>query len=227
MADTDTVKFCVGNVNPGEVNAFFMHGMMDLVQNPVLGNVEFQGYYTKSPSGPYLDVARNFVVQKFLDDTEADVLLFIDSDIEFSREAVEGVVHHSHYTGCVSGGWYSNLFPGIGVRPVAFSWDEDKLIPIDTPDVDLSFPVDTVGTGFMAIPRQILLDMVPIFGYPSPWFAEEVMHGSAMGEDVTFCQRVIHGLERTVWFNPLIRVNHIKPIKLTPFTQIKEQTPNG
>jgi len=218
-----TIKFCVGNVNPGEVRAEFMHGMMDLVQNPTLGDCEFQGYYTKSPSGPYLDVARNFVVQRFLE-TDADVLLFIDSDIEFSRESVEHVVEHCHPE-TVNGGFYVSAFPGKGIRPVAFDWDENNILhPIEMPADDGPYgaDVDVVGTGFMAIHRDTLNAMIPIYGYPSPWFAEEVMHGSAMGEDVTFCQRVIYGLGCDVVIDFQAPVDHIKPIKLTPTTRIEQ-----
>jgi len=215
-----TTTFCVGNVNPGEVRAEFMHGMMDLAQNPTVGECEFQGFFTKSPSGPYLDVARNFVVERFLQ-TDADVLLFIDSDIEFSRESVERIVGRAH-PDIVNGGYYVSAFPGKGIRPVAFDWDENNVLqPIVMPDPGLKFEdVDVVGTGFMAIHRDTLQAMLPIYGYPSPWFAEEVMHGSAMGEDVTFCQRVIHGLGRDVVIDFRAPVNHIKPIKLTPSTRI-------
>jgi len=221
-----TTTFCVGNVNPGEVRAEFMHGMMDLAQNPGVGDdLQFMGLYTKSPSGPYLDVARNFVVEAFLNETNADVLLFIDSDIEFSRESVRRIVGLAdQYQRTVQGGFYVSLFAEHGIRPVAFEWDENnKLQPISMPtELDWCQPVDVVGTGFMAIHRSILEEMFPKFGYPSPWFAEEVMHGSAMGEDVTFCQRVIHALGVQVYVDFKTPVNHIKPIKLTPTTRIEQ-----
>jgi hypothetical protein len=203
-----------------------MHSLMNILQAPTGPNgVQFSGYLTKTPCGPYLDVARNFVVQSFMNQTTADVLLFIDSDIEFTREAAFKVVDRAAEMDQVVGGWYSSNFLDAGVRPVAFEWDaENILTPIKNPKPKHHHKVksvDVVGTGFMAIPRSILTDLRKIHDLPSPWFAEEVMFGSAMGEDVTFCQRVIHNLKRKVYVDFSVQVNHIKPIKLTTTTTIK------
>jgi hypothetical protein len=210
--------FCVGNIHPGVVRTEFMQSMIGLLQQPKhdsYGTVLAE-FITKD-SGPYLDVARNYVVERFLA-TDADVLLFVDSDIEFDPEQAHRIVAEVSAVAPVVGGRYDNLYSS-GMSPVAFRWSNDD-IPVMAPigsldDLSGLVSVDCVGTGFMAIHRTMLERFATLFHAPSPWFAEEALHGAQMGEDVTFCQRAI-ALGYPVYLDPRVEVAHYKTIKIHP-----------
>lgn len=219
-------SFCLGNINPGEVRAEFMQSVLGVMTSPRPDDLELVEFITKT-HGPYLDVGRNFVVQRFLSGTDADVLLFVDSDMEFTPGDVHGIVRKCSAAQPVIGGMYVNWFADFGVRPVALDWVEvdgqRRMDPIELPDPDGGpVPVDCVGTGFMAIHRSLLDRMTEVFGHPMPWFAEVVMHGSQMGEDVTFCQRAIH-LGHPVVVDPSITVGHHKTQLFHPSTYLAAQ----
>lgn len=199
-------RFCVGNINPGTVTSAYMTSILALMQDDTTidlvtrhGVRRFEQLIVNSPAGPYLDTERNVVVNRFMG-CDADVLVFIDSDIAFAPDDVYRLVDLCTPDTPVVGGWYDNHFPDHGTRPVAFNWsqpadaDRPKLTPIDYPDEDTSqlamWPVDVVGTGFMAIHRSLLSAMTDIYDAPVPWFAELALWGQQMGEDVTFCMRV-------------------------------------
>lgn len=239
-------RFCIGNINPGNVRFEFMMSMIRLIQDdrkvaPDWDAGEevraFEQFIVNAPAGPYLDAERNVVVNRFMQ-CDADVLVFVDSDIAFKPSDIYSLVALCTESDPVVGGWYENDFPDHGRRPVAFNWsqpegeDRPKLEPINWPTLDSitlePFPVDVIGTGFLAIHRTILDAMIDIYDAPTPWFAELALWGQQMGEDVTFCMRV-KSMKKSgnpdddtddfyrVLFAP-IPVTHYKSIAITPST---------
>lgn len=219
-----SVTFCVGNINPGNVSAQFMHSMFGLMQEPVTDLARFTKYLTKTPAGPYLDCERNLVVQQFLA-TDADVLVFLDADMDFTVEAVHRLAAQVSEDLPVVGGLYANWWPEHGYRAVAFDWHDDLAlggrtitpIPIPAPGTDHPIQVDVVGTGLMAIHRSVFYALSEKFEPPTPWFAEVAMHGAQMGEDVTFCARVA-SLGFPILLDPTITAGHYKTVRLHPDT---------
>lgn len=216
----DLRTFALGNINPGEVRAEYMQSVISVIQKPV-----DEGHGTRfvellsKVHGPYLDVGRNYIVEKFLAGT-AEVLLFVDSDMEFTADQVHEIVAKVSPAQPVVGGLYVNWFANHGVKPVALVWDIDStpplMVPIDNPsDGDGLVEVGCVGTGFMAIHRSLLDQMTTLFDAPCPWFAEVAYAGSQMGEDVTFCQRAV-ALGHPVYVDTDLRIHHHKTVRFSP-----------
>lgn len=212
--------FALGNINPGDVRAEFMQSVIAVIQNPVdeTRGTRFVELLSKI-HGPYLDVGRNYVVEKFLAG-DAEVLLFVDSDMEFTPDQVHEAVSQVSIGRPVIGGLYVNAFAEHGVKPVALNWDIEtsppQMVPIENPsDGDGLVQVGCVGTGFMAIHRSLLDQMTALFDPPCPWFAEVAFAGSQMGEDVTFCQRAV-SLGHPVYVDTDNRIAHHKTVRFSP-----------
>lgn len=205
-------RFCVGNINPGTVRSEYMASIIALMQDTsddafipegwdyTIGGKyrRFEQLIVNSPAGPYLDCERNVVVNKFMR-MDADVLVFIDSDISFHPRDVYQLADLCTEDDPVVGGWYENDYAEHGRRPVAMQWEATdsypRLTPVASPDSawianPIPRPVDIIGTGFMAIHRSLLDAMIDTYDPPTPWFAELALYGQQMGEDVTFCMRV-------------------------------------
>lgn len=186
-------------------------------------------------TGPYLDDGRNFVVTRFLNEFDtADVLVFFDSDVEFTPTDILDLLSHDFDKYPIIAGAYRNLFnntiatyPNAGWSPVIY-WPHEngngrELLPIGDEGWHLLPPTDdpnllhtnVVGAGFLAIHRRVLDHMGSVFGTPCPWFAEpitpDLIH---LGEDTGFCQRAI-GLGYPVVVDSRIRLNHTKSISIS------------
>lgn len=168
-----------------------------------------------TPCGPYLDDGRNKAVEAFLK-MDGDVLLFIDSDISFTRDDVRYVVDACTPENPVVGGaYFSPMYEKFFC--VAYDLnDEKELISLkvsEVLDMEGLRPCDAIGTGFMAIHRSLLEMMPEYFGYPQPWFAELVVNETHLGEDMTFCLRV-----GSLGFKPQLvcdaKVTHYKTVGL-------------
>lgn len=187
--------------------------------------------------GPYLDDGRNIVVAKFLSECDSDILIFVDSDVEFSPFDILRLLDHDYDKYPIISGAYRNLFsntistyPNPGWSPVVYLPHENgngrELMPIGddgwhllpTTDDPNLYHANVVGAGFLAIHRRVLDHMGSVFGTPCPWFAEpitpDLIH---LGEDTGFCQRAI-GLDYPVVVDERIRLNHTKSISISGLT---------
>lgn len=213
-------------------------------------------------SGPYLDDARNFVVQSALQQPDMDVMVFVDADIDFTPADVDTLVssvHPSHAP--IVGGAYKNYSPSQDEFVVAYRLEGQQISPVDprevtefhalTPDelddpdyqrirdVDAGLPpgyphdlvaVDGIGTGFLAIHRNVLTHMFARYQAPTPWFAEPNMPDGQggwihLGEDLGFCLRA-RALGYPVYLNPAVRVGHTKKLRHAWDTRIVRTPPD-
>lgn len=175
--------------------------------------------------GPYLDDARNAVVDLFLAATQdipddEDVrLLYVDSDIGFTNEDVERLIKSADaFPFDVVAGWYPNPFnspTGDTFSPVVYQWDDDHtdLVTLTMDDMepphDSVLEVASVGAGFMLVPRALLLHMRDQTTGPIRYFCEPIINNVHFGEDHGFCLHAAHFGAR-VYVNPAVRVKHYK-----------------
>ena len=144
--------------------------------------------------------SRNVVVKTFLETTDADWLLMIDSDERLSLETWHKLIDSAHDKDrpIVSGLVFAAFFDDQdGLRPVPtiYKMDSEKgLQPIDAYPIDELIEVDAVGTGCLLIHRSVLLDMqkqsTPNQGKDWAWFVEGAIDGTYFGEDLLFSKRL-------------------------------------
>ncbi len=241
MADPAIASsFSIANINPGVVRSEFMRSIMATVNHertlqhthdPQTPRVQFDQFLDRF-AGPYLDDERNRCVEWFNTQTTSDYLLFVDSDTGFRAEQpFELVTLATQLDLKLVGGVYMNAwsnFPtdtqGSGTGPVAYRWEDAEdgtrfLAKIPWKEVDAcedpTMPVDAMGTGFMAIHRDLLKLLEVRYGFPCPWFAEPVLNGVHMGEDMTLCLRATLEGHRPQLATKIL-VDHYKTCMIRP-----------
>lgn len=195
MRSADRVT--IGWIDPGLVDGAFATSLIELVRarpGRVDGFVRIEG--------GLLSRQRNEVVKTFLDRTDVEWLLFIDSDEQISVESFDKLVATAHATErpVVAGLYFGTLPPGeMGLpRPVPHLYrraeDGISVVPIgDYPD-DTVIGIDAAGTGCLMIHRDVLLAVRAGAdeheGTDWCWFRDLPIAGKWLGEDLYFCRRI-------------------------------------
>ena len=189
-------RVCIGMVNNGTIDALLAMDLIHVAREKgghfdhlvQVGNV---GLTTRS---------RNVVVKTFLETTDADWLLMIDSDERLSLATWHKLIDAAHDKDrpIVSGLVFAAFFDGEdSLRPVPtiYRMDPEKgLEAIDAYPIDELIEVDATGTGCLLIHRSVLLDMqkqaTPNQGKDWAWFVEGAIDGTYFGEDLLFSKRL-------------------------------------
>lgn len=207
-------------------------------QNRIFG--KFGGYISLQ-SGPRIVAARNKVIDLFLSTEDYDFakwIVFIDADMnwngdqlldmlekadELERPIVGGlcfggrVGNHMFPTAYVVTGTHDNGLPIVETQLLD---DPDFIEAIDSDEPPM-IQVDATGAAFLAVRRDILLEMHREFSTtpsgatnPNPWFAELTGDGVDYGEDIGFCLRA-RQLRIPIWIDTRMKVGHVKTNNLT------------
>jgi len=189
-------RVCIGMVNNGTIDALLAMDLIHIAREKdghfdhmvQVGNV---GLTTRS---------RNVVVKTFLETTNANWLLMIDSDERLSLDTWHKLIDAAHDKDrpIVSGLVFAAFFDGDdALRPVPtiYTMDLEKgLQPIDGYPENQLIEVDAVGTGCILIHRSVLLEMQKQAtlnqGKNWAWFVEGAIDGTYFGEDLLFSKRL-------------------------------------
>jgi len=189
-------RVCIGMVNNGTIDSMLV---LDLIHIAKEKNGHFDHLVQVGNVG-LTTRSRNVVVKTFLEQTDADWLLMIDSDERLSLQTWHKLIDSAHDKDrpIVSGLVFAAFFDDQdGLRPVPtiYKMDSEKgLQPIDAYPIDELIEVDAVGTGCLLIHRSVLLDMqkqaTPNQGKDWAWFVEGAIDGTYFGEDLLFSKRL-------------------------------------
>lgn len=201
-------KIAFGYLHPGEVSACFMDSFVDMAFYDAQCNGRFLHPYGKmgkrAGSGGIVD-GRNQLAKVMLDESDADWLLMIDSDMGFAPDTAEKLVEAAHAIDRpVMGGLCfayaqdgSRPLYGASWRPVPtlYDWVDDgddygflpRLEYLDGPTVQ---EVAATGAACVLIHRLALTAIREEYG-DNQWF-EPITHprGRKFSEDLSFCVRV-------------------------------------
>lgn len=179
------------------------------------------------PASPNtLPAMRNQACALLLDETQADWLLFIDSDMGFHETALYALLEVADPTErpvigalCFGmkqaepdgiGGWKTHPFPTI------YDWTENEAGKWGF-SLRYDYATDTVtraaatGAAFLLIHRTVLQKLREQHG--DTWFDRAVMEPGEglMGEDIAFCARLGRaGIP--IYVHTGVKVSHIKPV---------------
>ena len=202
--------FSIANINPGHIRSETVNSWLTLADEDMKRFLQSVTQDAPDPdavrlehiwpriAGPYLDAARNQMVEGFLDHAESDYLVFIDSDVAPRPGDYYTLVEtaHRYELGCLSGVYYSPQ-PQTGIGTVVFRWGDSKkgLSPYTVAELgalppDVPHMVDVVGAGFLCLSRRLLLEMRDKYEAPSNWFICQVVDGVFQGEDAGLCHRL-------------------------------------
>ncbi len=145
-----------------------------------------------SQNNPYIDMARAMLVCQALEQTDVEVLVFIDHDIIFQPPQVELLAEHcmsGEYA--VLGGAYCSRRP----RGMLTCSPDESVSSIEFYKPGL-YRAKHVPMGFTAIRREVFEAMsgMPVLKTFTgqkvrPYFAHDITGDAYYGEDVSFCMR--------------------------------------
>ena len=189
-------RVCIGMVNNGTIDSLLAMDLIHIAKEKdghfdhmvQVGNI---GLTTRS---------RNVVVKTFLETTNANWLLMIDSDERLSLDTWHKLIDSAHdkdrpiVSGLVFAAFFDNE-DALRPVPTIYLMDSEKgLQPIDGYPENQLIEVDAVGTGCILIHRSVLLDMqkqaTPNQGKNWAWFVEGAIDGTYFGEDLLFSKRL-------------------------------------
>lgn len=159
----------------------------------------------------YVDNNRNSCVKQFLEGGIGDVLLFVDQDHRFTIEQVYALMDSVDVEHQVVGGLYFNYAERDGkLYPVWLERSDNGLRSLSRIAPNEIREVAAVGAGFMAITRNVLIQIQAKYADdPWHWFGRDIHFGEHVGEDVCFCLRATE-CGYKVWGNSHVIVDHRK-----------------
>lgn len=213
--DTVVVAF----IHPGQVSAFFNTSVIATILHDQHHKRRIVGMMQEWSSAN-VSAARNSLTARFLEDHDADWLLWIDSDMAWEQTAVDALIECADpekapiVGGLCFGAAQDKLFPTIYQF---LKRDDDTISTVRVGQ----YPADTMlqcaatGAAFLLIHRSILEDIRERnFNTAFPYFQETELAGQPAGEDVTFCLRAgICGAP--IYVNTAIKIGHHKSHLLT------------
>ena len=214
----------IGWIHPGEVNGFFMQSVVNYILNDEVRGKDSRmgngrGGTIGLQSGPRIAHARNLLVQSFLQDTNAEWLLMVDSDMVFNIEDVDTLFEAADPETCpIVGGLCfgasitGKMFPTLYKFMDASKTEDGEIVQKiwDYPEYGLC-KVDGTGAAFLLMHRDCLRKIGREFEGDAPWFAEGTVYkGMSFGEDTAFCIRAM-SLGYPIHVHTGAKIGHVKP----------------
>lgn len=174
-------------------------------------------------SSANVSTARNKVVDKFLDEHDAEWLWMIDTDMVFDPHTLEALLFNANGDKGAGEKW-SPIVGGLcfavnegTLEPTMYQLHQDAdgelfTVRYSTYPQDCMFQVSATGAACLLIHRSVLEAMrdkhKPVSAYP--YFQETQLGPThAVGEDVTFCFRAGQ-LGFPIWVNTGVHIGHQK-----------------
>lgn len=166
---------------------------------------------------------RNALTRMWLDETEAEWLWMVDSDMGFLPETLDallavGTTWQKDGMGAVGAlcfSWRADEPDGMGgfrakATPTIFFWkDEGFQLALDYPR-NTVIPVDGTGAACLLVHRSVAEKVREICG-DDWWTPVRYPHGERefLGEDLSFCYRV-RSVNRAIFVDTRIKTTHAK-----------------
>jgi hypothetical protein len=193
MKAKDTVA--IGWAHAGQVDTEFALSIIEIVRQK---NKRINAYYAVEGLG-LLSKSRNIIVSHFLDNTDAEWLLMLDSDERISVATFDLLCATADEIErpVVAGLYFAALWNGPVLRPVPliFTADQEKgLQPWDNYPENEVVKVAAAGTGCLLMHRSALKKIRDAHGEDNQnwcWFQDGPIGGNKwLSEDLTFCSKL-------------------------------------
>ncbi len=207
-----TDRVVLAYIHPGETSAYFTQSLVNLLMFDQATSRRVVGCLNEWSSAN-VSASRNSLTARFLDEYDADWLLWIDADMAFEHTALEGLLASADATdrpivgGLCFGASFGRLFPTI----YQFVETENGLTTIRVEEYpDGLVQCAATGAAFILVHRTVLEQMRERrFNASFPWFQETELGGQPAGEDLTFCIRA-GILGHPVFVDTRVRIGHHK-----------------
>lgn len=223
-------KVAIGWLDPGQVDGMFAMSIASIYAERL---ARIDGLL-RVEAGGLLSRGRNELVAQFLEYTDAQWLLMIDSDEQLSVAGFDKLIGSVHDTerpimaGLYFGAWPGEYYPTA--CPLIFKAVEGstRFTPIMDYPTDKVIPVDSAGTGCLMVHRSVFEkfqeDATPHQGKIWCWFQDMPVNGDWFSEDHYFCARA-RELGYQIHANTGVVLPHRKRFWLTEKHHRPEQPP--
>ncbi len=211
-------------VHPTEVDASFMHSMLNVLGREMLGERRVLRWMPTRSSTGGLVAARNATAAAFLD-TDAEWLWWIDTDMGFAPDALDQLlaVADPAERPVVGGLCFAQMerdVDGMGgfrteIIPAMYQWhasSDGRQGYVSWRNYPRDTLVEVAGTGsaFVLIHRSVLEKIADRFG--PCWYdlMSNPTTGQRVGEDLAFCARA-RAVDIPIHVHTGIRTTHRKP----------------
>lgn len=217
-------------LDPGTWSASFGMSLRDLYLHDAAINhriVRKGGRELRSLTGPDLATARNSVAATFLDDTDAEWLWFVDSDMGFAPDTVERLVASADPVSrrVVGALCFAQKHAGHGdlhaeryiITPTIYEYveldDQVGFRPVQDYERDALQKVAATGCACILIHRSVLHKIRETHG--PVWFDHLIHPGKGGGarrtfsEDLSFCIRAA-GVGEDLYVDSSVKTSHEK-----------------
>ena len=225
----DTAGIWIATPHPGHVDGHYHDSVVNtLLYDAHNGQrIVKWGCVCTMETSPRIASARNDMVEEFLKTNLAippEWLLFIDSDMRWSADdfelfasTLENEPDIKILGGlCFGGGRGSKAFPTLYILTDAKDTTLDRAE--DYPDNEI-VKVSATGAAFVAIHRDVLLDMKQAYGEVDGkkntmiWFRDGTSDGKEYGEDIWFCLTAM-GAGYDTFVHTGVKIGHMKRFDL-------------
>jgi len=146
----------IANVSPGQVTTGFTRSLLDLVGYDQAHSLGLWRGNLWGESGANISKARNEMVQRFLDQSDGDWLLMVDSDMVFPPETILRLLACAQITGAKLVGGLCVTIGELGPIPTLFQMRDDAVtgVQFDYPD-EAQVQVAATGTACLMVHREV------------------------------------------------------------------------
>lgn len=158
------------------------------------------GPFVRIKGSGLLSKMRNRVVKAFLENTDSDWLLMIDTDEQLTIEVFDMLINTAHnkerpvVSGLVFAAFDAHKHPYPKPVPAIFQDAPEGFLPLYKYDRNSVFEIDACGTGCVLIHRSVLEKMRdnadPNQGTDWCWFWDGPIDGNWVSEDLLFSRRI-------------------------------------
>lgn len=207
-------RVVVAYIHPGETSAYFTQSLVNLMMFDQATNRHIVGCLNEWSSAN-VSASRNSLVAEFLDERDAEWLLFIDADMAFEHDSLPTLLASADAkTRPIVGGLCFGMSSGL-LFPTIYQMVQTPETGVTTMRVyeyedDALVPVAATGAAFLLMHHSVLQAMrEKQFNAAFPWFQETVIGDKPAGEDITFCIRA-GLLGFPVYVNTGVKIGHHK-----------------
>lgn len=212
-------RVIVAYIHPGETSAFFTSSLTNLVAYDAATSRRILNVWNEWSSAN-VSTPRNSLTGRFLTDSDAEWLLWIDADMAFEHTALDDILRNADpdrapiVGGLCFGATLGRLFPTIYQMTETEDGQLTALRVGDYP-LDEMVPCAATGAAFLLIHRGVLEAMkARKFNASFPFFQEMEVAGQPAGEDLTFCFRA-GACGFPVYVDTAVKIGHHKSILYT------------
>lgn len=186
-------KVVIGWLDPGHVDGMFMLTVATIY---AMRGSRIDGLM-RVEAGGLLSRGRNELAAQFLEHSDAQWLLMLDSDEQLSLDGFDKLIDSVHDADrpIVAGLYFMAWGGDRAAMPAIFNAvpESTKFRPVADYPTDQLIPVDSAGTGCLLIHRSVFeaiqADATPHEGKYWCWFRDMPVNGDWFSEDHYFCQR--------------------------------------